>query len=199
MKRGSVTPWTQGDDRLAFVQLFKSWSFEISFRDTALMNYYKHVFQNVEDYLHHRPPYLLVDRIVSCDESEVQTEKHVTGDESFIHGHFPGAPIFPGAMMQELSTQTAGILIAAHYNPMQEYDTHDPFFNEFALGVLVRVRAGKYKGFARPGDTLVTTATLVDHTESAFDFDAKITVDGKTIMQNSFRLANIESKLLQGE
>ncbi len=98
--------------------------------------------------------------------------------------------------MQELSTQSAGILIAAKYNPMQEYNTHDPHFNKFALGVLVRVKKAKYKGFARPGDTLVTHVILNDHTTNLFDFSATLSIDGKTIMQNSFRLANIESALL---
>lgn len=163
------------------------------------MIYHQHELKSVEDYLHHRPPYLLVDRIVDLQETEVQTEKRVTGDEFYLQGHFPGAPVFPGAMMQELSTQSAGILIASNFNPMPEYNTHDPHFNEFALGVLVRVRNAKFKGFARPGDTLLTTVRLIEHTESAFDFDAKITVGGRTIMQNSFRLANIESRLLQGE
>ena len=45
----------------------------------------------------------MVDRIVSIDERQVVTEKTVTGDEFFLAGHFPGSPIFPGAMMHELS------------------------------------------------------------------------------------------------
>ncbi|MEM8667923.1 MAG: hypothetical protein AAGG48_10430 [Planctomycetota bacterium] len=162
------------------------------------MKFYKHEFPSVEDYLHHRPPYLLVDRIVSIAEDAIETERKVTGQEFFIAGHFPGAPIFPGAMMQELTTQSAGVLIAAQYNPMPKFDTHDPFFNEFALGVLVRVASAKYKGFARPGDTLNVRVQLDEHTESVFDFSAMIKVDGKTIMQNSFRLANVKSKVLQG-
>ena len=60
-----------------------------------------------------------MDRIVSVTAKEIQTEKLITGEEFFIAGHFPGAAIFPGAMMQELSTQSAGILIASKYNPMQ--------------------------------------------------------------------------------
>ncbi len=160
------------------------------------MQYYKHDLNRVEDYLHHRSPYLLVDRIVSVTAKEIQTEKLITGEEFFLQGHFPGAAIFPGAMMQELSTQTAGILIAANFNPMPEYNTHDPHFNKFALGVLVRVKNAKFKGFAKPGDTLLTHVKLNENTASLFDFRATITIDGKAIMQNSFRLANIESELL---
>ena len=111
------------------------------------MQYFHHEFPDIEGYLHHRDPYLLVDRIVSISATEIVTEKTVTGQEFFLQGHFPGAPIFPGAMMQELTTQSAGILIAAMYNPMQEYNTQDPLFNEYALGVLVTVKQARYKEF----------------------------------------------------
>lgn len=160
------------------------------------MAYHHHEFDRIEDYLHHRSPYLLVERIVSLEEQQIVTERKVSGEEPFLAGHFPGAPIFPGAMMQELSTQSAGILIAARYNPMETYDTHDPHFNEYALGVLVKVEKARYKGFARPGDTLVVTVKLVDHLESIFNFSASIEVDGRKIMRNEFQLTNIRSQIL---
>lgn len=160
------------------------------------MQYYKHQFNEVEDYLHHRAPYLLVDRIISITEDAVQTEKVITGKEFFVQGHFPGAAIFPGAMMQELSTQSAGILIAANFNPMAEFNTHDPHFNKYALGVLVRVKNAKFKGFAKPGDTLLTEVSLNENTANFFDFRATIRIEEKIIMQNSFRLANVDSELL---
>ncbi|MEM0925491.1 MAG: hypothetical protein AAGJ83_05595, partial [Planctomycetota bacterium] len=81
------------------------------------MDYHQHRFDSVEDYLHHRPPYLMVDRIVSIESRTITTGLTVRDDAFYITGHFPGAPILPGAMMQEMSTQSAGILIAACYNP----------------------------------------------------------------------------------
>ena len=162
------------------------------------MQYFQHKFENVEDYLHHRRPYLLIDRLVSVDDQTVVTETELTGDEFFIAGHFPGAPILPGAMMQEMSTQSAGILIAARYNPMEVYNTHDPFFNEYALGVLVKVKSSRFRGFARPGDKLQATIKLDEKLDSVFDFSGKISANGKTIMQNRFQLTNIPSKTLQG-
>ena len=162
------------------------------------MNYFHHNFENVEQYLHHRKPYLLIDKVVSVDEQSVVTSAKITGDEFFIEGHFPGAPILPGAMMQEMSTQSAGIMIAARYNPMEEFNTEDPFFNEFALGVLVKVKNARFRGFARPGDQLEITVTLEEKVGEVFDFRGKIEVAGKKIMQNAFQLTNIPSKTLQG-
>ncbi len=158
----------------------------------------QHRFDRVEGYLHHRPPYLLVEKIVSIEPTKIVTEKLFSGDEFFAKGHFPGAPIFPGAMMQELTTQSAGILIAAQYNPMREFDTNDPFFNEYALGVLVKVKQARYKGFARPGDTLSVTVVLNERVSDVFDFSATISVAGKTVMRNGFQLMNIKSTILQG-
>lgn len=166
---------------------------------TSMSDFYQHEFSRVEDYLHHRPPYLLVDRIVSLSERQVVTEKVVTGDEFFLGGHFPGAPIFPGAMMGELSTQSAGILIASKFNPMSEYNTHDPHFNEYALGVLVRVKRAKFVGFARPGDTIRAEVTLNEIVGSMFDFSGKLSIGQRLIMKNAFQLTNIKSTILHGQ
>ena len=162
------------------------------------MKYYEHDFESIEDYLHHRSPYLLVQKILEISPQKVVTESKISGDEFFLAGHFPGAPILPGAMMQEMSTQTAGILIAAKYNPMKEFNTHDPFFNEWALGVLVKVNRARYRGFARPGDLLTISVELNEQVGVMFDFSATISVGSAKIMQNSFRLTNILSKTLQG-
>ncbi len=162
----------------------------------AAMNLHQHSFEHVEGYLHHRPPYLLVDRIISMSESEIVTEKKVVGDEFFLTGHFPGAPIFPGAMLQEFTTQSAGILIAAKYNPMESFDTQDPFHNEFALGVLVRVHRSRFRGFARPGDHLTAKVTLHERIGQLFDFSATVSSQSSTIMSNGFQLTNIPSAIL---
>ena len=120
-------------------------------------------------------------------------------DSAFIQGHFPGAHIMPGAMMQELSTQSAGILIAANFNPMEAYNTHDPFFNEYALGVLVKIKQARYRGFARPGDVLDVEVNLDETIGDMFDFSCTIRSDNKTVMLNRFQLANIKSSTLQGK
>lgn len=160
------------------------------------MQFYKHRFETVEEYLHHRPPYLLVEEIVSIEEKVIRTSKMVSMDDSFQSSHFPGAPIFPGALMQELVTQSAGILIAANYNPMKSYVTSDPSHNEFALGVLVKVNSARYKHFARPGDRLEVKVELDQVAYPLFDFRGEISVNGKQLMRNEFLLSNIQSSLL---
>lgn len=160
---------------------------------------YQHELASVKDYLHHRAPYLMVGTIESIGARDIETSTDVTGEEYFLTGHFPGSPIVPGAMLQEMTTQSAGILLAARFNPMEEFNTHDPFFNEYALGVLVRVKGARFRGFARPGDTLRTHVELTDHVGEVFEFKGRILLNGKLIMSNCFQLANILSKTLQGD
>lgn len=159
---------------------------------------FRHDLPSVEDYLHHRVPYLMIDRIEQIDDTSIICSKKVTGEEYFLEGHFPGAPVVPGAMMQEMTTQAAGILLAARHNPMQEFNTHDPFFNEYAIGVLVRLNGARFRGFARPGDILTINVDLKEQERSLFEFTGRVVVNGNTIMSNNFQLANIKSSTLQG-
>jgi len=164
-----------------------------------MAKFFQHRFDHVEDYLHHRPPYLLVDGIESLDDQQIVTSSTVREDAFYITGHFPGAAILPGAMMQEMSTQSAGILIAARYNPMESFDTHDPYHNEFALGVLVRVKDARYRGFVRPGDRVTVTVQLREIVSNMFEFAAKVQTHGdQTVMRNVFQLTNIPSATLRG-
>lgn len=165
----------------------------------ATKEVFQHRFDKIEDYLHHRAPYLLVNEIVQIEDQQIQTRHAVSEESLFIAGHFPGAPIMPGAMMQELSTQSAGVLIAANFNPMETFDTHDPFFNEYALGVLVKVKQARYRGFARPGDVLDVQVKLDEQLSDVFDFSCTIRCGNSTIMQNRFQLMNIKSSKLQGK
>lgn len=161
--------------------------------------YHRHRFDDVRGYLHHRSPYLLVSDINQIDDAAITTTTVVDGTAGYLTGHFPGANVLPGAMMQEMTTQTAGILIAANYNPMPEFNTEDPFFNEFALGVLVKIKAARYRGFARPGDELKITVELAENVDNVFDFIGRITNNSQTIYRNEFQLSNIPSSTLRGD
>ncbi|MEM6689273.1 MAG: hypothetical protein AAF664_07605 [Planctomycetota bacterium] len=158
---------------------------------------YQHRFDDVADYLHHRPPYLLIDSIESISDDAVKAFHTVDPESFFIRGHFPGAAVLPGAMMQEMTTQAGGVLIAANFNPMADYNTHDPHHNELALGVLVKIKHGRYRGFARPGDKLSIEVTLDDHIGDVFDFHGLIRCNDQLIYKNAFQLTNLPSDTLR--
>ena len=61
--------------------------------------------------LPHRPPFLLVDRILKIDGMKIVGIKCVTMNEPFFVGHFPGHPIMPGVLQLEAMAQVAGVLL----------------------------------------------------------------------------------------
>lgn len=63
------------------------------------------------EYIPHRHPFLLVDRIVEIEANKKAVGvKNVTGSEYFFPGHFPGQPVMPGVLMIEALAQTAAVL-----------------------------------------------------------------------------------------
>ncbi len=153
-------------------------------------------FMNIKDKLHHRPPYLLIQKLVSSTPAELIASSKFTGDEFFLQGHFPGTPVVPGAMMQEMTTQAAGLLITLHHSPVPDY--HSETTKGWALGVLRAVHMAKYKSFARPMDELTISVNLLDQIEGAFRFSGRIECQGKKIMMNEFTLVNISEEKLKG-
>ncbi len=102
----------------------------------------------------------------------------------------------PGAMMQEMTTQSAGLLITELYSPVPDYDSEKT--HGWALGVLRAVHLAKYKTFARPGEALTIKVELLDKLETSFRFKARIEKEGECIMFNEFTLVNIDESKLKG-
>ena len=151
---------------------------------------------DLQKLLHHRKPYLLIDGILEHGPTAIHAFKKPTLEEFYLQGHFPGTPVVPGAMMQEMVTQAAGALIAEYHSPVPNYDSR--ISKGFALGVLRAVHSAKYKNFARPGDFLDVRAELLDSVANCFRFKGSIEREGTKIMQIEFSLINIEESKLRG-
>jgi 3-hydroxyacyl-[acyl-carrier-protein] dehydratase len=150
--------------------------------------------EQITTLLHHRAPYLMVDRVSGMDERKIIAKRTFTEEDFFLNGHFPGAPVIPGAIMQEMTTQAAGILLTMYYAPVENYDSDKT--KGHAIGVLSRVHYGKYLNFAKPNQELTITAELIEKLDSRFKFKAKITRGNDVIMKNSFTLMNISDDYL---
>ena len=66
----------------------------------------------IQKILPHRPPFLLVDRIIELEpQKRIVGLKNVTINEPFFVGHFPSFPVMPGVLIIEALAQTGGVLI----------------------------------------------------------------------------------------
>ncbi|TAI48732.1 bifunctional UDP-3-O-[3-hydroxymyristoyl] N-acetylglucosamine deacetylase/3-hydroxyacyl-ACP dehydratase [Flagellimonas allohymeniacidonis] len=104
----------------------------------------------IMDMLPHRPPFLLVDKIMELSEEHVIGVKNVTMNEPFFVGHFPGAPVMPGVLQIEAMAQTGGILVLSTVPDPENYLTY-----------LLKIDNVRYKQQVVPGDTLIFKLDLL--------------------------------------
>jgi len=104
----------------------------------------------IMEILPHRPPFLLIDRILELSDTHVIGMKNVTMNEPFFIGHFPGAPVMPGVLQVEAMAQCGGVLVLSTVPDPENYLT---FF--------MKMDNVKFKQKVLPGDTLIFKADLI--------------------------------------
>lgn len=93
--------------------------------------------------LPHRPPFLLVDKVMHLDSENVVGIKNVTMNEPFFVGHFPNEPVMPGVLIIEAMAQCGGILALSSVPDPENYSTY-----------FLKIDGVKFRDKVVPGDTL---------------------------------------------
>jgi UDP-3-O-[3-hydroxymyristoyl] N-acetylglucosamine deacetylase/3-hydroxyacyl-[acyl-carrier-protein] dehydratase len=98
----------------------------------------------IQRYLPHRPPFLLVDKVMQMDQSSIIGLKNVTMNEGHFVGHFPDEPIMPGVLQIEAMAQAGGILALNTVPDPENYSTY-----------FLKIDKVRFKKKVVPGDTLI--------------------------------------------
>jgi len=126
--------------------------------------------EEIMNYLPHRYPMLLVDRVVECDgEKRIVGLKNVTANEPFFQGHFPGHPVMPGVLQLEAIAQTAGILM------MRLAGGGVPYF--------MTIDKAKFRKIVRPGDQMRIEVEFTKIRGKSARFAGRVLVDGSVVAQ----------------
>lgn len=137
--------------------------------------------QEIEKWLPHRYPFLLVDRVVEMEERKrIRTFKNLTRNEDFFNGHFPGQPIMPGVLQVEALAQSGGVLL------MREKECRGK------LAVLMGVEDVKFRRPVVPGDRLYMDVEIVKIKGRIGIVQARASVDGDTTTECNIKFALVD-------
>lgn len=124
----------------------------------------------IRQYLPHRYPFLLVDRVVEINLNDsIIAYKNVTINEPFFTGHFPEHPVMPGVLIIEAMAQAAGIL---------GFKTMGKTPEDGSIYYFVGSDKARFKRPVIPGDRLQLEAKIITERRGIWKFECKATVDG---------------------
>ena len=126
--------------------------------------------KEIREYLPHRYPFLLVDRVVELIEGEmIRAYKNVSINEDVFNGHFPQAPIFPGVMIVEAMAQAAGIL---------GFKTLNKRPSDGSIYLFAGADNVRFKRQVVPGDRLDLEARVISEKRGIWKFECRSSVEG---------------------
>ena len=141
----------------------------------------------VLQYLPHRYPFLLIDRVLAIEPGLSLTGlKNVSFNEPFFQGHFPQRPIMPGVLILEALAQATGILA---------FKTEDERPDSKSMYYLVGIDKARFKRPVEPGDQLLLEVTLKRIRRGVGMFTGEATVDGKMVAATELMCAKREIDL----
>ena len=125
----------------------------------------------IKNYLPHRYPFLLLDKVISCTPQETLTAlKNVTINEPFFEGHFPHRPVMPGVLILEAMAQASAIL--ASYD-LENIDVENRVY------YFTGIDKARFKRPVEPGDQIIIEVKLARRIKNMWKCAGVATVDGE--------------------
>ena len=127
----------------------------------------------IQKILPHRPPFLLIDRIVEIESGKrIVGIKNVTMNEPFFVGHFPNYPVMPGVLIIEAMAQTGGVLAL-----------RDEAIGSDKLVLFAAIEEAKFRRPVVPGDQLRLELEVLQRHTTFARMKGKAHVDGKLVAE----------------
>ena len=130
--------------------------------------------QKILNYLPHRYPFLLVDKVLEYSTESVKAIKNVSFNEEFFNGHFPENPVMPGVLIIEALAQASCFMMHELFNSGKM----DVFF--------MGIEGVRFRKLVVPGDQLMLHAKLVKRKKDFFWCAAEASVDGELACEAKF-------------
>lgn len=128
----------------------------------------------IMEFLPHRYPFLLVDRVLETDQSEyLSAIKNVSINEPFFQGHFPGQPIMPGVLILEALAQATGLL--AFSSMGGDYKSK--------LYMLVGIDKARFRDQVLPGDQLRLDVRLLRNMRGIGKYECRALVGDRLVAE----------------
>lgn len=128
----------------------------------------------VLEYLPHRYPFLLVDRIIEMDKDNFGIGlKNVTFNEPYFQGHFPQGPVMPGVLQIEGMAQTAGAMCMCAGD----------FEGRPQAVYFMAIDKAKFRRVVTPGDQLHYHLTKIRHRFNVWKYRGVAMVDGVVVAE----------------
>ncbi len=125
--------------------------------------------ERVLEMIPHRPPFLLIDKVVDAVANERATGiKEVTADEYYFAGHFPARPVMPGVLIVEAMAQTAAVLVVHTLGP--EWERKLVYF--------MSIDNARFRRPVVPGDRLLIHVSKQRNRRNVWKFEGKAEVAG---------------------
>jgi 3-hydroxyacyl-[acyl-carrier-protein] dehydratase len=129
----------------------------------------------IKEYLPHRYPFLLVDRVLDWESGKsIAAIKNVSANEEYFNGHFPHVPVMPGVMMIEALAQTAALL---------SFLTMGKKPGDHEVVYFVGIDAARFKRPVVPGDQLRMEVDITRVSRGIWKYKARGLVDGQLAVE----------------
>jgi 3-hydroxyacyl-[acyl-carrier-protein] dehydratase len=124
--------------------------------------------REILEYLPHRYPMLLVDRVLECEPGKrILALKNVTMNEPFFTGHFPHYPVMPGVMIIEALAQAAAVL---------SFRTANTKPDDKSVYYFAGIDEARFKRPVIPGDQLLLEVRIERNARGLWKFAAEARV-----------------------